>query len=176
MRCLLIYPTIIILVLISISVPAKSSSLECMDSCSSVDGLIGLPEITPFGPEKDVDTNGETRAGNEELAEPEPEVVASTNNQTNQVAQNNTPTNASTAPNNRDETTPEVLSETTTENESNTGQVTIPESNINDKPPLQAVNNSKVYLYYFLAGIIAFIALVTFLLMAMRKQKPRSSS
>ena len=138
--------------------------------------IIGLPEITPFGPEKDVDTNGETKAGNEELAEPEPEVVASTNNQTNQVAQNNTPTNATTAPNNRGETTPEVLSETTTENESNTDQVTIPESNVNDKPPVQAVNNRKVYLYYFLVGIVAFIALVTFLLMAMRKQKPRSSS
>ncbi len=136
--------------------------------------IIDVPVISPTEPPKDIDGNGETVAGNEEMVAPGPQPLQSANSsQVPAVVAVNTVRNIQI--NEPDpETTPQVLSETVAVN-NDARQVTVPQDNINDKPTEPVTSNSNVYKYYLLVGILAFTLLVTFLLLATKKRKKQSS-
>jgi GDSL-like Lipase/Acylhydrolase family len=131
--------------------------------------VVPLPEITPIEPPKDIDGNGETVAGNEEMVTPEPEVAQTPTTNPTPTRTNTNVRNVVVAVSNP-EPTSEVLG-TTDATETSPPAVTQKPSSVKDKPAPVVVKDTKVYKYYLLAGVLAFVALVTFLLVAMKKQK-----
>lgn len=133
--------------------------------------IIDVPVINPIEPPKDINGNGETVAGNEEMVTPEPEPLQpTTNTQAPAVVAINNTRNTQNIINETPAPEPQVLSEVAAVN-SDAGQVTVPQSNVKDKPVDPVVKDSGVYKYYLLAGIIAFIGLATFLLVALTRSR-----
>lgn len=157
---------------IDILIEPPIEELPPEDETPTEDEVIDLPVINPIEPPKDIDGNGETVAGNEDMATPQPEPLQpTTNSQTPAVVAVNTTRNTQNIVNEpQPELDPQVLSETAAVN-GDAGQVTVPQSSVNDKPIDPVVKDSNVYKYYLLAGVVAFIGLVTFLLVALTRSR-----